>query len=275
MTEIEASATRTGRNWSVRVPGYLVYGRGATLKAAKASAEAGLALIGVIAEIRLIPQSAELENLRAAEAEVETARETAVRALHLRKASKRDIAISTGLPYAQVKRILAEHSERGTAPESSPTSTQTLHHELMTPQVPSTADLVDSTEGTLLIDYPFWMLYGGPSRENLLPNGQEAAFAGEECAIPSAQARISSPVTISEWDGPPPAGPGELIGEGTLDCPQGELVVDTPATGSDLRLRLGVPGLYGVRVWRIHEEARERQEFDVRLWLLEEWPPGS
>ncbi|MEU2113947.1 hypothetical protein [Streptomyces sp. NPDC019507] len=104
---IECPATRRGRSWSVSSPEHGVYGHGRTLKMAKANLEEGLAVIGVFAEVTIVPVMPELEKLRAADRARAEALAEAVEALALRRASMRDIATVTDAPMSHVKALLA------------------------------------------------------------------------------------------------------------------------------------------------------------------------
>ncbi|MFJ3793532.1 hypothetical protein [Kitasatospora sp. NPDC090091] len=110
-TPLECRAGRRGRTWVVHVPEYGVYGHGRTLKAARESTVQGLSLVGVAAEVRLVPVTPELEALRSAESAYTAALGEAVAALALRRATVRDIALATGASVAQVRRVLAERSQ--------------------------------------------------------------------------------------------------------------------------------------------------------------------
>ncbi|MER8103326.1 hypothetical protein [Kitasatospora sp. NPDC094016] len=111
MTEtIECQASRRGRTWTVHVPEHGVYGAGRTLKAARENTEHGLAVIGVTAEVRLVPVTPELEALRAIEAARAKALSKAVVALALRRTTLGDMARATGATTRQVKLILAEQA---------------------------------------------------------------------------------------------------------------------------------------------------------------------
>ncbi|MFS0691640.1 hypothetical protein [Streptomyces nitrosporeus] len=108
---IECRATRRGRLWVAHEPEHGVYGSGRTLRLVRESVEDGLALVGVTAEVKIIPVTPELETLRAAEDARTTALAKAVEALALRRASRSDIALATGASVKQVKLILARPAE--------------------------------------------------------------------------------------------------------------------------------------------------------------------
>ncbi|MFD9871726.1 hypothetical protein ACFXI8_26920 [Streptomyces niveus] len=108
---IECRASRLGRTWTVYVPKHGVYGHGGTLKAVGESTARGLELVGVTAEVVIIPVTPELERLRSADEVRTTALSEAIAALALRRTTKRDIALATGVPARQVKEILAEQAE--------------------------------------------------------------------------------------------------------------------------------------------------------------------
>ncbi|MFD7829377.1 hypothetical protein [Streptomyces sp. MJM8645] len=111
MTEtIECRATRRGREWTVHVPEHGVYSHGKTLTKVGENTQAGLALVGVTAEVMITPVTPELEKVRATKAAHAAAVSEAVVALALRRATTRDIALAVGVPAAQVKRLLAERS---------------------------------------------------------------------------------------------------------------------------------------------------------------------
>ncbi|MEU3355210.1 hypothetical protein [Streptomyces sp. NPDC037389] len=107
---IECRASRCGRAWVVHVPEHGVYGHGRTLKAVRVNTQEGLALVGVTAEVTIVPVTPELENLRAAEDAHTTALREAVAALALRRATLSDIALATGTQKKRVKLLLAERS---------------------------------------------------------------------------------------------------------------------------------------------------------------------
>ncbi|MFD3422467.1 hypothetical protein [Streptomyces decoyicus] len=111
---IECQATRRGRTWVVRLPEHGVYGYGRTLKAVAKNTEQGLALVGVTAEVVIIPATPELEKLRSIDDARAAALSEAVAALALRRTALRDIALATGESARRVKLLLAElakHSE--------------------------------------------------------------------------------------------------------------------------------------------------------------------
>ncbi|MYT24875.1 hypothetical protein GTW69_32145 [Streptomyces sp. SID7760] len=121
---IECRATRRGRLWVAHEPEHGVYGSGRTLQLVRKSVEDGLALVGVTAEVKIIPVTPELEILRAAEDARTAALAKAVEALALRRASRSDIALATGASVKQVKLLLARPAEdpRTQAdPDSTPT----------------------------------------------------------------------------------------------------------------------------------------------------------
>lgn len=108
---IECQATRRGRAWVVHVPEHGAYGHGRTLKLAGESVAQALALLGVTADIRLIPATPELESLRAVHETYLAALREAVGALALRRATAADIALATGAPLKQVRLLLAERAQ--------------------------------------------------------------------------------------------------------------------------------------------------------------------
>lgn len=108
---IECQANRRGRLWVAHEPKHGVYGSGRTLRLVRASVEDGLALVGVTAEVKIIPVTPELEKLRDAEDARATALAKAVEALALRRTSLSDIALATGASVKQVKLILARLAE--------------------------------------------------------------------------------------------------------------------------------------------------------------------
>ncbi|QNJ42016.1 hypothetical protein [Streptomyces buecherae] len=106
---IKCRAARRGRAWYVDVPGLVgVYGHGRTLKRAQESIEAALTLVGESTEVALIPTSAELDALRAAEEAYETALREAVKALALRQTTRTDIAQATHVTRTAVRKIQDE-----------------------------------------------------------------------------------------------------------------------------------------------------------------------
>ncbi|MFD7340400.1 hypothetical protein ACFV98_31120 [Streptomyces violascens] len=108
---IECRASRRGRLWVAHEPERGVYGSGRTLRLVRASIEDGLALIGVIAEVKIIPVTPELEELRDADDARTAALAKAVEALALRRASRSDIALATGASVKQVKLLLPRPAE--------------------------------------------------------------------------------------------------------------------------------------------------------------------
>ncbi|WP_370418943.1 hypothetical protein AB8O64_10835 [Streptomyces sp. QH1-20] len=108
---IECRAGRRGRTWVVHVPEYGVYGHGRTLKAAHENTTQGLALVGVTAEVRLIPMTPELEKLRIVEDAYTAALIEAVAALALRRTTMSDIALATGVPAKRAKQLLAQQAK--------------------------------------------------------------------------------------------------------------------------------------------------------------------
>ncbi|WP_424862989.1 hypothetical protein [Streptomyces sp. MMS24-I29] len=115
---IECRATRRGRTWVAHVPEYGVYGHGRTLKQVRASVAAGLELVGVSAEVTVIPVTPELEELRSAEDAYTKALEKATAALALRRVTLTDISRATRTPVRQVKVFLAEGDQTGTGSTS-------------------------------------------------------------------------------------------------------------------------------------------------------------
>ncbi|MEV7870118.1 hypothetical protein AB0P17_29420 [Streptomyces sp. NPDC088124] len=105
-------AHRRGRTWVTRLAEHGVYAHGWTLRATEANAVEGLELVGVKAEVTLIPVTPELETLRAADDAREQALRAAVHALALRHTTRRDIALATRAPAWQVKQILAEQAKK-------------------------------------------------------------------------------------------------------------------------------------------------------------------
>ncbi|MEU2086867.1 hypothetical protein ABZ569_33985 [Streptomyces albus] len=108
---IECRATRHGRMWVAHEPEHDVYGNGRTLRLLRENITAGLASVGVTADVQIIPMMPELEKLRSLNAARETALRDAVTALSLRRATTSDIAQATGEPVARVKRLLAEQAK--------------------------------------------------------------------------------------------------------------------------------------------------------------------
>jgi hypothetical protein len=100
----------------VHVPEHGVYGHGRTLKAARENTEQGLALVGVTAEVVIIPVTPELERLRSAEEAYMAALSEAVGALALRRTTPSDIALATGAPAKRVKLLLAGRTKDSTPP---------------------------------------------------------------------------------------------------------------------------------------------------------------
>ncbi|MFD7552466.1 hypothetical protein [Streptomyces sp. NPDC059816] len=109
-TTIECPATRRGRYWVARVPGHHVYGQGRTLKAVGENTAKGLALVGVTAEVTIVPTTPELAALREAENTRRAAEIEAMVTLDLRRATLGDIARATGVPRSRVKQILADQA---------------------------------------------------------------------------------------------------------------------------------------------------------------------
>lgn len=109
---IEGQAHRRGRAWVTRLAEHGVYAHGRTLRATEANVAQGLELVGVSAEVTLIPVTPELETLRAADDAREQALRAAVHALALRRTTRRDIALATRAPAWQVKQILAEQAKK-------------------------------------------------------------------------------------------------------------------------------------------------------------------
>ncbi|QIS23717.1 hypothetical protein [Nocardia terpenica] len=107
---IQCQATRRGRAWVAHIPEHGVYGYGRTLKAVRESIEAGLAHVGVTAEVTVIAVTPELKNLRSAKDAYTAALREAVVALALRSTTRRDIALATEVPTKRVKALLAERS---------------------------------------------------------------------------------------------------------------------------------------------------------------------
>ncbi|HWU05358.1 MAG TPA: hypothetical protein VN520_02965 [Streptomyces sp.] len=121
---IECRASRRGRLWVAHEPEHGVYGSGRTLRLVRVSVENGLALVGVNAEVQIIPVTPELEELRDAEDARMTALAKAVEALVLRRTSLSDIALATGASVKQVKLVLARPAGDSRAhadPDSVPT----------------------------------------------------------------------------------------------------------------------------------------------------------
>ncbi|MGW0673414.1 hypothetical protein [Streptomyces sp. NPDC002746] len=120
---IECQASWRGRLWVAHEPEHGVYGSGRTLRLVRVSVEDGLALVGVTAEVKIIPVAPELEKLRDAEDARTTALAKAVEALALRRTSLSDIALATGASVKQVKLLLARPAEEPRAqadPDSAP-----------------------------------------------------------------------------------------------------------------------------------------------------------
>ncbi|MEU5430542.1 hypothetical protein AB0H73_33765 [Streptomyces olivoreticuli] len=113
---IECRASWRGGTWVGHVPEHGVYGHGRTLKAARASITEGLALVGVTAEVAIIPMTPELEELRSVEDAYAEALRAAVAALALRRATLSDISLATGVPIRRVKVLLAERVKEPTPP---------------------------------------------------------------------------------------------------------------------------------------------------------------
>ncbi|MCX4826900.1 hypothetical protein OG883_45520 [Streptomyces sp. NBC_01142] len=116
---IECRASRRGRAWVVNIPEHGVYGHGRTLKAARENTRQGLELVGVAAEITIIPMTPELEKLRSVEDAYTAALNEAVAALALRRTTLRDIALATRVPTTRVKQLLAESAKDSTPPADS------------------------------------------------------------------------------------------------------------------------------------------------------------
>ncbi|MGI5337747.1 hypothetical protein ACQEVS_10260 [Streptomyces sp. CA-181903] len=117
MSEVIACrAIRRGRVWVAHVPEHGVYGVGHTLKAARASVERGLALLGMSAEVVVTPTAPELETLRSAEDAYAAALSAAVSALSLRRATLSDISTATKVPIRRVKALLAERTKDSPPP---------------------------------------------------------------------------------------------------------------------------------------------------------------
>ncbi|MFI2790954.1 hypothetical protein [Kitasatospora sp. NPDC018614] len=108
---LECQASRRGRLWVAYEPEHGVYGSGRTLRLVRASVEDGLALVGVTAEVKIIPVTPELEELRDADDARTTALAKAVKALALRRTSLSDIALATGASVKQVKLLRARPAE--------------------------------------------------------------------------------------------------------------------------------------------------------------------
>lgn len=123
---VEGQTHRRGRAWVTHLAEHGVYAHGRTLKRTEANATQGLELIGVSAEVTLIPVTPELETLRAADDAREQALRAAVHALALRRTTRRDIALATRAPAWQVKQILAEQakSDDSQPPAESATTTE-------------------------------------------------------------------------------------------------------------------------------------------------------
>ncbi|WP_331759392.1 hypothetical protein [Streptomyces anulatus] len=120
---IECQASRRGRLWVAHEREHGVYGSGRTLRLVRASVESGLALVGVTAEVKIIPVTPELEKLRDAEETRATALAKAVESLALRRTSLSDIAMATGVSVKQVRLLLATptgHSRTHADPDSVP-----------------------------------------------------------------------------------------------------------------------------------------------------------
>lgn len=109
---IEGQTHRRGRAWVTLLAEHGVYAHGRTLRATEANAAQGLELVGVSAEVTLLPVTPELETLRAADAAREQALRAAVYALALRRTTRCDIALATRAPAWQVKQILAEQAKK-------------------------------------------------------------------------------------------------------------------------------------------------------------------
>lgn len=107
---IRCPASRRGRSWVAHAPEHGAYGHGRTLAAARASITQGLALLGVTAEVTLIPVTPELETLRSAQDAYTAALSDAVAALALRRVPVGDIAAATGAPAKRVRLLLAEQA---------------------------------------------------------------------------------------------------------------------------------------------------------------------
>ncbi|MFI9052487.1 hypothetical protein [Streptomyces sp. NPDC053427] len=116
---IECRASRRGRTWVVRIPEHGVYGYGRTLKAVGENVKQGLTLIGVTAEVTIIPVTPELEKLRSVQDAYTAALSEAVAALALRRTALRDIALATGATTTQVKLLRAESAKDSTPPADS------------------------------------------------------------------------------------------------------------------------------------------------------------
>ncbi|MDW6058077.1 hypothetical protein SAZ11_08240 [Streptomyces sp. FXJ1.4098] len=109
---IEGQAHRRGRTWVTYLAEHGVYAHGRTLSATEANAVEGLELVGVRAEVTLIPVTPELEMLRAADDAREQALRAAVHSLALRRTTRQDIALATRTPARLVKQILVEQAKK-------------------------------------------------------------------------------------------------------------------------------------------------------------------
>jgi hypothetical protein len=119
---IRCPAHRRGRTWVASVHERGAYGHGRTLQLTAANITQALALLGVTAEVTLVPVTPELEQLRAAEDRYTAALRQTVVALALRRVSARDIATATGVPAKRVRELLeeAEAAPHSTASDLDP-----------------------------------------------------------------------------------------------------------------------------------------------------------
>lgn len=106
-TNLECRAHRHSEMWVASIPQHRVYGWGRTLRALHDDLIQGLALVGVTAQVTIIPVSPELDRLRRAEATYETALADAVTALTTQGSTARDTAASTGVPITRVTALQA------------------------------------------------------------------------------------------------------------------------------------------------------------------------
>jgi len=107
---IECLAVRRGRSWVVNAPEHGAFGHGRTLKTARNDIEKALALVGVTAEVTLVPVTPELTRLRSAREDYTTALGNAVLALADLGTSWSDIAEATEVPAKTLKELLDQRS---------------------------------------------------------------------------------------------------------------------------------------------------------------------